>query len=143
MDQARSRQVAALPIRLAADGTILILLVTSRETKRWIIPKGWPWRDRDDWTAAAEEAREEAGVLGHVQSDPIGFFTYDKRRADTLTPVRVAIYQLDVTDVLEDWPEQRQRQRAWFTPAVAASLVVEPELQQVLRGLAASSCSLC
>jgi 8-oxo-dGTP pyrophosphatase MutT (NUDIX family) len=59
-----ARQVAALPVRRNPDGSLSVLLVTSRETRRWVIPKGWPWPDRDDYVAATEEAREEAGVLG-------------------------------------------------------------------------------
>ena len=59
-----ARQVGALPVRRAPDGTLLVLLVTTLQTQRWIIPKGWPWPGEQDYTAAAEEAREEAGVLG-------------------------------------------------------------------------------
>ena len=63
-----ARQIAALPVRREADGSLLVLLVTSRDRRRWVIPKGWPWPDREDCVAAAEEAREEAGVLGRAQS---------------------------------------------------------------------------
>jgi 8-oxo-dGTP pyrophosphatase MutT (NUDIX family) len=101
-----ARQIGALPLRRDADGSWLVLLVTSRETRRWVIPKGWPWPGTEDWIAAKEEAREEAGVLGNVQHDAIGSFTYQKRHANGPTLVRVAVYALEVISMLEDWPEK-------------------------------------
>ncbi len=134
-----ARQIAALPVRREPDGSLLVLLVTSRETRRWVIPKGWPWLDREDCVAAAEEAREEAGVLGQAHAQSIGFYTYDKRRPDGPIPVRVTVYQLEVTEELTSWPERDQRERSWFTPTDAAAVVEEPELQDLLRRLASGS----
>lgn len=54
-----AQQIGAVPLRREADGTQFVLLVTSRDTRRWIIPKGWPWPGVEDWIAATEEAREE------------------------------------------------------------------------------------
>jgi 8-oxo-dGTP pyrophosphatase MutT (NUDIX family) len=130
-----AQQVAALPVRRAADGTLLVLLVTTLQTQRWIIPKGWPWPGEQDYTAAAEEAREEAGVLGEAKAVSIGSYTYEKRRSSGLVPVRVAVYLLEVREELETWPECERRQRAWFTPAEAAAVVQEPELRALLLGL--------
>jgi 8-oxo-dGTP pyrophosphatase MutT (NUDIX family) len=131
-----ARQVGALPIQREADGSLLVLLVTSRETGRWIIPKGWPWPGTEDWVAATEEAREEAGILGQVQHEAIGSYSYEKRHANGPTPVRVTVYFLEVTDMLEDWPEKSERQRAWFTLLDAANVVAEPELKAVFYALA-------
>jgi 8-oxo-dGTP pyrophosphatase MutT (NUDIX family) len=131
-----ARQIGALPVRREADGTASVLLVTSRETRRWVIPKGWPWPGSEDWLAATEEAREEAGIVGNVQPDAIGSFTYEKRHAQGHTSVRVIVYLLEVTGVLEDWPEKGQRQRAWFTLADAGRAVAEPELRALLNSLA-------
>jgi 8-oxo-dGTP pyrophosphatase MutT (NUDIX family) len=128
-----ARQVAALPIRRAADGSVRVLLVTSRETHRWVIPKGWPWPDRDDSISAAEEAREEAGVLGHVQSQPLGSFVYEKRRLSGTELVRAEVYLIEVTSLLDTWPEQAERERAWFSLPEAADAVSDPELQELLR----------
>ena len=130
-----ARQVAALPVCYHTDGSVRILLVTSRETKRWVIPKGWPWPDCDDWIAAAEEAREEAGVEGRVNADSIGSFVYQKLQSTGVRPVLVSVYLLEVMAELETWPEQAERRRAWFTPAAAAAAVTEPELQELLRSL--------
>ena len=126
------RQVAALPVRRNPDGSLDVLLVTSRETRHWVIPKGWPWPEREDHLAAAEEAREEAGVLGLVLSGSIGSYTYCKRHPDGPIPVRVHVYLLEVSEELASWPERDQRDRAWFELSDAATKVDEPELRDLL-----------
>jgi 8-oxo-dGTP pyrophosphatase MutT (NUDIX family) len=127
-----ARQVAALPVRRAPDGTLLVLLVTTLQTQRWIIPKGWPWPGEQDHTAAAEEAREEAGVLGEAHPTSLGSYTYEKRRSSGLVPVHVSVYLLEVREELDTWPECGQRQRAWFTLSDASNAVEEPELKALL-----------
>ena len=124
--------MAALPIRHGPDGIPLVLLVTTLQTQRWIIPKGWPWPGEPDYTAAAEEAREEAGVLGEPGTESVGAYTYEKRRSSGTVLVRVSVYLLDVREELTTWPESGQRQRAWFTLEDAAALVQEPELRALL-----------
>jgi 8-oxo-dGTP pyrophosphatase MutT (NUDIX family) len=126
-------QVAALPIRRNPDGSCSVLLVTSRETRRWIIPKGWPQPQCDDHAAAAQEALEEAGVLGTADAEVVGSYVYEKRHRRGTTAVRVSVYLLAVTEELADWPERQQRERAWFTPSEAAERVEEPELRDLLR----------
>jgi 8-oxo-dGTP pyrophosphatase MutT (NUDIX family) len=127
-----SRQVAALPVRRGPDGALLVMLVTTLQTHRWIIPKGWPWPDQHDSLSAAAEAREEAGVLGQARAMSIGSYTYHKRRQSGSVPVRVAVYLLEVQEELETWPECQRRQRAWFTLSDAAAAVHEPELRDLL-----------
>jgi 8-oxo-dGTP pyrophosphatase MutT (NUDIX family) len=134
-----SRQVGALPVRKGPDGALNVLLVTTLQTQRWIIPKGWPLPGRQDWAAAAVEAREEAGVLGEAREGSIGSYTYEKRRSDGAVPVRVAVYLLEVQEELETWPECGRRQRAWFTLAEAADTVREPELRELLLQVKAAS----
>jgi 8-oxo-dGTP pyrophosphatase MutT (NUDIX family) len=134
-----SRQVGALPIRRGADGALNVLLVTTLQTQRWIIPKGWPLPDRQDWAAAAVEAREEAGVLGRAGEGSIGSYTYEKHRPTGPVPVRVAVYLLEVVEELETWPECARRRRAWFTLAEAAEAVREPELRELLLRVKAAS----
>lgn len=114
-----------------------MLLVTSRETRRWVVPKGWPLAKRADHVAAANEAWEEAGVRGEVRARKIGRFTYEKRLKNEAIPVRVTVYLLAVTEIADNWPEKGQRKRAWFTPEKAAAAVAEPELKELLLSLAA------
>ena len=85
------RQVAALPVRRSHDGSLSVLLVTSRRTRRWVIPKGWPWPDCAEHVAATEEAREEAGVLGVAQPESFGCYMY--RKPEQTTPIRVNVYR--------------------------------------------------
>jgi 8-oxo-dGTP pyrophosphatase MutT (NUDIX family) len=133
------KQVAAIPVRRHDDGKLEVLLVTSRETRRWVVPKGWPWADVPDHEAAAAEAWEEAGVRGRILSERLGTFTYDKRREGVFLTVDVVVYLLEVTEEKHIWPEMEERQRAWFSPVAAAQAVAEPELKALLYGLETST----
>jgi 8-oxo-dGTP pyrophosphatase MutT (NUDIX family) len=134
MDSAK--QIGALPVRRNGDGSLEVMLVTTRKTRRWVIPKGWPWPGTPDPDSAAGEAREEAGVVGQPEAECIGSYHYAKRRRSGIVPVRVAVYLIEVQDELDRWPEQDQRQRAWFTVAEAAAAVDEPDLRALIERLA-------
>jgi 8-oxo-dGTP pyrophosphatase MutT (NUDIX family) len=135
---ARRRQVAALPWRASAGSDALqILLVSSRETRRWVIPKGWPMKGKGDAQAAAQEAYEEAGLDGHVSSQPIGEYPYLKRlKSGAARPVTVDVYPLEVTGEHATWPEKGQRTLQWMTPVEAALAVQEPELRDLIARFA-------
>jgi 8-oxo-dGTP pyrophosphatase MutT (NUDIX family) len=129
------RQIAALPYRTTPTGRISVLLVTSRETKRWIIPKGWPWPKTDDHLAAAEEAREEAGIVGVPEKRIFGHYRYDKRKGSKSEVLIVAVYLFKVIGQLDDWPEAHQRERRWFDPKRASEAVEELELKALILKL--------
>ncbi|RDJ21421.1 NUDIX domain-containing protein [Bosea caraganae] len=129
-------QVGALPIRRAADGSVEILLVTSRTTQRWVVPKGWPVKGMKDHDAAAREAYEEAGVVGKIEKRSSGSFSYWKRLPDSVVLCEVKLYRLEVERQLVAWPEQGQRRSQWFKPNDAADLVDEAELRVAIRALA-------
>jgi 8-oxo-dGTP pyrophosphatase MutT (NUDIX family) len=121
-------QYGALCWREARSG-IEVLLITSRDTGRWIIPKGWPMPGLAPEAAAAQEAWEEAGVQGLVNPLCVGRYGYQKNlTADALVPCAVAVYGLQVTHMADSFPEAAQRRRGWFGAATAASLVQEPDL---------------
>jgi 8-oxo-dGTP pyrophosphatase MutT (NUDIX family) len=127
-------QYAALCHR-AVKGKVAVLLVSSRDTGRWVLPKGWPIYGLQPHEAAAREAFEEAGVEGIVDPDPLGCFDYDKRLADTtVQPCRVTVFAIRVKRLLNDFPEKGQRTRKWFRPQKAALKVHEPQLQALLAG---------
>ncbi len=131
----RNVQYGALAWRDTGDGKE-VLLVTSRDTGRWVIPKGWPMKNRTPWDAAAREAFEEAGVKGQVEQVATGAFSYLKRLSRWRERmVEVKVFRLEVERELEDWPERRQRQRAWLSPAEAAARVDEPDLAEIIRAL--------
>jgi 8-oxo-dGTP pyrophosphatase MutT (NUDIX family) len=67
------KQVAALPLRKKRDKTLEVLLVSSRDTGRWVIPKGWPSKRMSDSAAAAREAKQEAGVTGKISKRIYGY----------------------------------------------------------------------
>ncbi|WP_423794519.1 NUDIX hydrolase [Methylobacterium durans] len=131
-------QVAALPFRLGVKGRPEILLVTSRETRRWIIPKGWPMPGRKDHRAAEREAYEEAGLKGQIGKKAVGKYRYDKRLGDGSTVAcAVKVFPLEVSDERKRWPEKKQRRRRWYRPAEAADLVNERDLQKLLLSFGA------
>jgi 8-oxo-dGTP pyrophosphatase MutT (NUDIX family) len=131
-------QVAALPIMIAEDGGGRVLLVTSRETKRWIIPKGWPMKGLKPWEAAAREALEEAGLVGQVNKRPFGRYSYFKRREAHFDLCHVDVYLLIIDKQRKKWRERAQRQTRWFTFEEAATLVDEQGLVAILLNLAAT-----
>lgn len=131
-------QVGALPLRFSENGTAEILLVTTRTTKRWTIPKGWPIKGLKAHEAAAREAQEEAGVVGKLRKRPVGKYLYWKRTADDAILCRVKVFQLTVEKRLEDWPERDERRQQWFKLGDAADLVGEAGLGALLRSLKVS-----
>jgi 8-oxo-dGTP pyrophosphatase MutT (NUDIX family) len=128
------QQYAALPYKFER-GQLLILLVTSRETKRWVIPKGWPMKGKKPHAAAEKEAREEAGVVGTIRKKPLGTYVYWKRLESHFVLCEVTVFPLAVTDHLLKWPEKGQRTLRWFTPEEAAELVDEPGLGTLILQL--------
>lgn len=132
-------QVAALPWRRGEDG-LEVMMITSRETRRWVVPKGWPMEDRTDPQAAAQEAYEEAGVQGEISAREIGYFRYDKRlKSGEMQPCLVMVYPLEVLIQLGAWPESHQRTRHWMSQEQAADVVAEVELADLIRGFRAPS----
>ena len=128
-------QVGALPYRLSPG--LEILLVTSRETGRWVIPKGWPMKSKSRREAAAVEALEEAGVEGRATRKPLGDFEYVKILASgDAQPCRVSVFALEVTRQRETWREKGQRTTEWFPWERAFDAVSEPGLKRLIRKFA-------
>ena len=127
------RQIAALPYATDPDGSMRILLITSRDTRRWVIPKGNRVKGMAGHRAAELEAFEEAGIHGIACPAPLGRYRYDKRRrkGDTREAM-VEVFPLAVTGQLPQWPEQGQRELRWFPVAEAAKAVDEPDLQSII-----------
>jgi len=131
------RQIAVLPYRFGGpgmDGPTEILLITSRGTGRWVIPKGNPLNGMPLHASAAVEAEEEAGVIGAVCPTPIGSYQYRKRRANGASVMLdVEVFPLAVTRELAAWKEQDERERRWFPFSEAAGAVDEADLQALIR----------
>ena len=132
----RNQQYAALPYRFRADGHLEVLLVTSLRTRRWIIPKGWPIKGLKPPKAAAQEAFEEAGILGKVGNRPVGCFAYSKLKEKTLRAIEceVIVFPLRVERQLAVWPEINRREVRWLPAEEASRLVGDDGLRQVIDG---------
>jgi len=130
-------QVAALCCRTGEDGGTEVLLITSRDTGRWVLPKGWLMKGMNAAEAARAEAWEEAGVkAARITPEPVGVYHYEKRLDDGYgAPVEVQVFRIDVEELSDTYPETRERARLWLKPQMAAARVAEPELKALLRRL--------
>jgi 8-oxo-dGTP pyrophosphatase MutT (NUDIX family) len=129
----KQRQVAALCYRKTDDGNE-VLLITSRDTKRWILPKGWPIKGKDDLGSALQEAWEEAGVkAGKTGKNAVGTFDYQKKMNNgTEVTCETRVFKVEVRTLANDFPESEERTRKWVPAAKAANMVAEPELRSIL-----------
>ncbi|WP_454855020.1 NUDIX hydrolase [Rhizobium binxianense] len=128
------QQYGALCFRRVDGGAeIEILLVTSRDSGRWLIPKGWPMKKKKPYEAAAIEAWEEAGVRGAVNKRPVGRYTYLKELDDgDVAPCIVDVFQVEVQELRGEFKELGQRVLDWVSPDEAARRVREIELKSLL-----------
>jgi 8-oxo-dGTP pyrophosphatase MutT (NUDIX family) len=134
-----SLQFAALPWRLDDRGMRQIMLLTSRETHRWVIPKGWPMKGKKPVEVAAQEAFEEAGLVGTIVSKkPLGNFFYPKRLTHHTILCEVRVFLFRVEQQRETWPEMMQRETKWFDANEAAELVDESGLAAIIERFAGS-----
>ena len=109
------------------------MLVTSRGTGRWIIPKGWPMKRKAPYAAAAREALEEAGVVGQIGKESLGSFSHKKfLKEGQVVVCEVHVFPLEVTHQRKTWPEKGKREAQWFSPAEAAGTVHEPILSKII-----------
>ncbi len=128
-------QYGVVPVRLGAGGGLEVLLITSRDTGRWVVPRGNPIAGKSPAESAAQEAFEEAGIIGTVEPQAIGSYSYEKRRRPGLAvPAIVHLFRMSVEEERGDWPEKSQRERRWFSAVEAAAAVDEAELAQLIRG---------
>jgi 8-oxo-dGTP pyrophosphatase MutT (NUDIX family) len=125
-------QVAALPWRKTKDG-LEVMLITSRDTGRWVLPKGWPEGREQLFDTAAREAAEEAGLGGAVAHLEIGSYFYGKVLPSGMEQrCEVLVFPLEVDEMATAWPEKKERTRKWFSPTEAASLVNEQDLGELI-----------
>lgn len=126
-------QAGAICARKTEQG-VEVLLITSRDTGRWVIPKGTVEKGENNRSAAAREAREEAGVRGHFSKKPLGYYTYIKGKEGTAC--LVAVFLMEVTGKKKHFPEEQARQLEWVSALEAARRVEEPELKGLFSKLA-------
>jgi 8-oxo-dGTP pyrophosphatase MutT (NUDIX family) len=127
-------QFAALCFRVRKNGKVQVLLITSRASKRWIIPKGWPIDEKTPAETARIEAWEEAGATGVSDGRCVGIFSYAKDTDDLgALPCLVMVFAVEVMELADSYPENAERKRKWVSRKKAASMVEEPELSRIIR----------
>ncbi len=125
-------QFAALPYRVK-EGKVQVLLITSRGTGRWIVPKGWPMEGKTPAQSALQEAWEEAGVKGKATSACLGVYSFTKDMGDEdELPCLAMLYPVRVKSLSKRYPERGQRRRVWMSRKKAAGRVAEPELARLI-----------
>jgi 8-oxo-dGTP pyrophosphatase MutT (NUDIX family) len=133
MNKIQAIQYAALPYRRREEQKLEIMLITSRDTGRWVIPKGWPIPNLAPADAAAREAYEEAGLVGRIGYRPVGRYNYDKRLGDgSNVHCAVDVFALEVEKQRKSWPERDERRTRWFMVEAAVGAVDEPELRAII-----------
>jgi 8-oxo-dGTP pyrophosphatase MutT (NUDIX family) len=133
-DRAIRVQYGVLPYRFTETNSLEVLLVTTRQTRRWIIPKGWPIKGLKPPKSAAREAYEEAGIRGTVRAKAIGVFSYEKGfDANGVTvPCEVRVFPMIVKRQLDVWPEANEREARWFEPRKALSAIRDDGLRELI-----------
>lgn len=117
------RQVAAMPYRVVEGGAVEIVMVTTRDSGRWILPKGWPIKGMRNWGAAEIEAMEEAGLVGKAEHKCVGHYIYVKQYPKRSERISVEVFPFAIERQLDEWPEKGQREIRFFPPEEAARLV--------------------
>lgn len=126
-------QFAALCYRYK-KGELQILLVTSRNRGRWILPKGWPENKLTPANSALKEAFEEGGVVGTAHDSCVGVYNYSKIYGPNKgLPNIVMVYPIEVKKTRKLYPEKDQRRRKWFSPKAAAKKVDEAQLSNIIK----------
>lgn len=128
------QQIGALPYFVSPDGEVQVVLVTTRETQRWSIPKGNVMKGKKPHRAAEIEAFEEAGVRGQIGRKIIGSYGYRKNFRDGKAEAIVVVYPLQVHKLTKKFPERRERKVASFPLNEAIGLIAIPELAAILAG---------
>lgn len=125
--------------RRKKSGELEVLLITSRETGRWVIPKGWHMPGKQPHAIAEREAFEEAGIRGKASIEPIGSYSYLKKLKNGLkVPTRAQVHALEVKSIAKDFPEKGMRSFEWVSCEEAANRVVEPELSALFLAFSKS-----
>ncbi len=126
-------QAAAICLRDGAGGGAEVLLIASRGTGEWWLPKGHIESGETSRDTARREAFEEAGVLGEAEQEVIGSFRYRKPLIDAVYCVEVHL--LRVQGQAEVVAAGETRRMRWVPLALAARVVGNRELAGLLEAV--------
>lgn len=110
-----------------------MMLVTSKQTHRWVVPKGGIKSGRKSYQSAADEAFEEAGIGGRISRECIGVYGYQKSNQKRSGHFTVKVFPMKVTTQYPDWPERKERRREWVSFDVAVTRVREKDLKKIIE----------
>ena len=128
------KQFAALPFRIKGN-ELSVLLITTRQKRRWSVPKGSPIRDAKPYRTAEIEAYEEAGVVGRISLQPLGQYIHRKKKAGRARAYAIQVFAMKVLAQKRGWPEKGQRETAWLPASKAIELVHRAELGDLIKRL--------
>lgn len=123
-------QSGVIPFR-KMNGQMEILLITSIKKKKWIVPKGYVEYNLSPFESAKKEAYEEAGILGANETLELGSFKFEKPAGSCL----MKIYSMEVTKILDEYPEKDKRKRKWFPLKDAAATIQIPQISPMILKL--------
>jgi 8-oxo-dGTP pyrophosphatase MutT (NUDIX family) len=118
------RQAAVIAVRGGQ-----VCLVMSSSGKRWVVPKGRIERGEVAGGTALQEAWEEAGLVGRLHKHPVGSYVYEKYGRTC----HVTVFLMEVTEVTDEWPECRWRERCFLRPQRALTRIQDAGLRKLLR----------
>ena len=113
------------------DDHIEILLITNKKKDKWGIPKGLVEERLSASESAQKEAFEEAGIYGKIYKPSLGKYSIKKWDGKC----RIKVFAMEVTQILDKWPEDILRRREWNTIEEAAGKVKNKKLQGMILGL--------
>lgn len=123
-------QSGIIPFRRQGDH-IEILLITNKKKDKWGIPKGLVEERLSASESAQKEAFEEAGIYGKIYKPSLG--KYSIRKWDG--KCRIKVFAMEVTQILDRWPEDILRRRQWYSVEEAAGMVKNNKLKTMIQGL--------
>ena len=132
MERKIARKQCAVIAYRRRESRARMLLVTSLDTQRWVLPKGHVEPHLSVRESAELEAYEEAGVEGVIARRAVGTYLYQKSELADDGLCEVSVFPMEVRLIRRDWPERSLRIRRWMKFKDAAAAVDERELQQLL-----------
>ena len=115
------------------EGNLSLVLITSKSTKRWVVPKGHIEPNLTAKESAEQEAFEEAGIEGVVSDVTVGSYDYTKHDKEDSNIYRVSLFPMEIQRLHNDWPEANLRARQWMTIPQAVNAVNEETLKLLLK----------
>lgn len=114
-----------------------VLMISSPSRDDLVFPKGGWENDETVFQAACREALEEAGIRGKINEEELGQWVFRSKSSENSCSEKGAcrghMFALEVTEVLDCWPEQASHDRRWVTVMEAFELCRYDWMREALR----------